>query len=127
MKTYETPLTGGCQCNAVRFEARGTPRFVANCHCKACRRATAAAFSTWVGFVSEQVAWHGERAIFESSPGVQRGYCRACGTPLSYSGEKWPGETHLLIGAFDHPGTLVPSGDAFEAEKLPWTPLVGGR
>lgn len=127
MKTYETALTGGCQCGAVRFEARGTPRFVANCHCQACRRATAAAFSTWVGFESARIAWHGERAIYESSPGVQRGYCRACGTPLSYSGKKWPGETHLLIGAFDTPGNLVPAGDAFEAEKLPWTQLVAGR
>jgi hypothetical protein len=127
MKTYETPLTGGCQCGAVRFEARGTPKFVANCHCSACRRATAAAFSTWVGFASAAITWHGERAIYESSPGVRRGYCRACGTPLSYSGEKWPGETHLLIGAFDDAGNLVPAGDAFEAQKLPWTQLVGRR
>jgi hypothetical protein len=124
METYETPLQGGCQCGAVRFEARGPPKFIANCHCQACRRATAAAFSTWVGFETARISWQGQRAIYESSPGVQRGYCRACGTPLSYSGSRWPDETHLLAGTFDQPEGLVPASDAFAGEKLPWAPLV---
>jgi hypothetical protein len=124
METYEKVLTGGCQCGAVRFEARGPPKFIANCHCRDCRKATAAAFATWVGFESGQVSWRGERAIFESSSTVRRGYCRDCGTPLSYSGKKWSAETHLLIGAFDQPESLQPAGDAFQGEKLPWTQLV---
>jgi hypothetical protein len=127
METYETTLSGGCQCGAVRFEARGVPKFVANCHCKDCRRATAAPFSTWVGFESARVSWRGERAIFESSPTVRRGYCAACGTPLSYSGNKWATETHLLIGAFDQPEALAPSSDVFTAEKLPWMRLPESR
>lgn len=127
METYETPLHGGCQCGAVRFAAHGPPKFVANCHCQACRRATAAAFSTWVGFNSASVSWRGERAIYESSPGVQRGFCRGCGTPLSYASTKWSGETHLLIGTFDEPAALAPAGDAFAAEKLPWTQLIARR
>jgi hypothetical protein len=122
----EIVRTGGCQCGAVRFEAHGPPKFVANCHCRHCRRATGAPFSTWVGYLTEKVSWQGQRAIFESSPGVQRGYCAACGTPLSYSGQKWAGETHLLVGAFDEPEQFVPTGDAFAEEKLPWTQLVGG-
>ena len=65
--------TGGCHCGAVRFEAQGEPKFVSNCHCKDCRRATGAAVSTWVGFDSELVSWRGERAIYESSPTVKRG------------------------------------------------------
>lgn len=116
---------GGCQCGAVRFEAHGTPRFIANCHCRDCRKATGAAFSTWVGYDSDKVDWLGQRAIFESSPTVKRGYCAACGTPLSYSGKQWAAETHLLIGTFDDPGNLVPSGDSFKAEKLPWVKTRG--
>lgn len=115
--------TGGCQCGAVRFAAGGQPRFVANCHCRDCRRATGAAFSTWVGYRDEALDWTGERAIHESSPGVARGFCAVCGTPLSFGGGKWPGETHLLIGAFDDPAGLVPSGDVFTDEKLDWAPL----
>jgi hypothetical protein len=116
--------TGGCSCGAVRFEARSVPKFVANCHCGDCRRATGAPFSTWVGYDSGNVSWRGERAIHDSSPTVMRGYCAVCGTPLSYSGKKWTGETHLLIGTFDDAGGLVPSSDAFASEKLPWVQLV---
>ncbi|WP_425408401.1 GFA family protein [Hyphococcus sp.] len=113
---------GGCQCGAVRFEANGAPKFVGNCHCAACRKATGAVYSTWVGFEAPKVAWTaGRPQFFASSPGVQRGFCQACGTPLSYASDKWPGETHLLIGVFDHPGHYTPQGEVFTDEALPFS------
>lgn len=120
-----TTSTGGCQCGAVRFEARGTPKFVANCHCTDCRKATGAAFSTWVGWADGQVSWSGlERARHQSSRGVLRGFCSACGTPLTYQGENWAGETHIVIGAFDTPDAFTPAGDVFEADALSWVRRV---
>jgi hypothetical protein len=112
---------GGCQCGSIRAETRGAPRFVANCHCRDCRKATGAAFSTWVGFSNDRLRWLTELpAYFASSPGVKRGFCPVCGTPLSYEGDKWPGETHLLIGIFDDPAAFTPRGDVFVDEALPW-------
>lgn len=115
--------TGGCSCGTVRYEARGTPRFVSNCHCQACRRATGAAYSTWVGFETVDVSWAGDRRLHASSPDVQRGFCAICGSPLSYSGRRWASETHLLIGTFDSDAGLVPTGDTFPEEKLSWVSL----
>ena len=113
--------TGGCQCGSIRFEAIGEPKFVARCHCASCRRATGAEFTSWVGWSDVQVEWSaGEPRRYASSAGVQRGYCGKCGTPVSYQGEKWPGETHLLIGLFDAPQDFPPRGDAFKDEALPW-------
>ena len=117
--------TGHCLCGAVKFETRGTPRFVANCHCANCRRATGAAFSTWVGFTDDQIIWAGERASYASSEGVARGFCKDCGTPLSYQGAKWDGETHILIGAFDQPEDFTPKGDVFTEEALPFSKPPG--
>lgn len=112
---------GGCACGRTRFETRGAPIFVANCHCASCRRATGAAMSSYVGFKSDQVAWSGEApAVFASSPGVERRFCPACGTALSYSGAKWAGETHLFLGAFDDPSAFHPDGEAFPEEALSW-------
>jgi hypothetical protein len=111
-------MSGSCQCGTVRFETTGKPRFVANCHCQDCRHATGAAYSTWVGFPDRQVNWTGQRASFASSPGVRRSFCRKCGSPLSYQGKKWPGETHILIGAFDTPDAYAPAGDVFTDEAL---------
>lgn len=112
---------GGCQCGAARFETAGAPKFVGNCHCQSCRKATGAAFSTWVGFDAGNVRWlTTEPAFHASSPGVKRGFCETCGTPLTYSGEKWAGEMHFLIGVFDDPTNFAPSKEAFTKDALPW-------
>ena len=112
---------GGCQCGAVRFETEGAPRFVANCHCESCRNATGAAFSTWVGFEEPQIRWtKAAPSYFESSKGVSRGFCAACGTPLTFAAEKWAGETHLLIGVFDDPSAFVPRSEVFTEDALSW-------
>ncbi len=113
--------TGGCQCGAARFEARGEPAFISNCHCAACRKATGAAFSTWVGFKDENVRWVADApSFYASSKGVRRGYCAQCGTPLTYAGDKWPGETHFLIGVMDRPEEYAPVNEVFADEALPW-------
>ncbi|MEO1136362.1 MAG: GFA family protein [Pseudomonadota bacterium] len=109
----------------MRFATTGDPKFVANCHCRACRRATGAAFSTWVGFTDDKARWLTRApSFFESSPGVSRGYCAECGTPLTYASNKWPGEIHFLIGVFDRPDQFTPMGDAFAEEGLEWAPRV---
>ena len=116
---------GGCQCGAARFEVTGAPAFISNCHCRACRKATGAAFSTWVGFKAENVRWlTDEPSFYESSKGVARGYCAKCGTPLTYASDRWPGETHFLLGVMDRPQAYAPLGDAFEEEALHWTQRV---
>jgi hypothetical protein len=119
--------SGGCACGAVRFTATGTPKFVAICHCKDCRTHTGAVFSTFVGFFDEQVNWHkAPRSLRESSFGVKRGFCSKCGTPLSYQGKNWAGETHLYLGTFDDPESLPIQGlpgEVFENEKISWVKI----
>jgi hypothetical protein len=115
---------GGCRCGAVRFTAEGPPLWVAFCHCASCRRATGAPVAAYAGFPAASVRITGETlASFASSPGVRRGFCRRCGTPLSYAGARWPGELHLHLGAFDRPEDLPPTGEAFAQERLPWLQL----
>ncbi|SHF75490.1 Uncharacterized conserved protein [Microbulbifer donghaiensis] len=116
----EENYRGGCHCGAVRFEAKRPPKFVARCHCDSCRRSTGGAFSTWVGFRDEQVEWLSRPECYRSSEGVNRCFCKKCGTPLSYQSTKWSGETHFLIGVLDDPAQLVPSGDVFTEEALDW-------
>jgi len=116
---------GACHCGRVGFRAHGQAKFVSACHCESCRRTTGAAFSTWVGFPSNAVEWTGERpSFYASSPGVSRGFCRSCGTPLTYSSEKWPGETHFLIGVFRDPAPFTPRSDYMAGERLAWVKPV---
>ena len=116
---------GRCMCGRVRFTAALPPRFVAHCHCESCRRAHGAAFVTWAGFNSPQVtitAGGDALAAHESSPGTFRKFCRECGTKLFFEGAKWPGETHVVLAAFDEPVHLAPQGHAFFEEHVDWLP-----
>jgi len=116
---------GGCMCGRVRFVARFPSRFVAHCHCESCRRAHGAAFVTWVGFMAPQVnvtAGADDLAVYESSPGTIRKFCRVCGTKLFFEGAKWPGETHAPLAAFDDPVDRAPQGHAFYKEHAAWLP-----
>jgi hypothetical protein len=115
---------GGCLCGEVRFEARGYPRAVFHCHCASCRRHNAAVVATFAVFPTapEWFRWQGrsQPGRYQSSSGVTRSFCRQCGTPLSYQAEKYPGEIHLNIGAFDHAEALEPTAHFFTAEKVSW-------
>jgi hypothetical protein len=116
---------GGCLCGAVRFTARGAPKWTAYCHCGSCRRHTGAPVAAYAGYEAERVEFTtGQPALYASSPGVRRGFCAICGSTLTFEGERWPGEIHLHVGAFDHPDAFPPRGQAFADERLPWLHLT---
>lgn len=121
-----TVRTGRCFCGAIRFTATGEPRFISNCHCESCRRASSAPSVTWAGFADSQVAITGDTLRgYASSPGVTRSFCGQCGAQISFRGERWAGETHIPVCAFDAPEEMAPDSDHFEAERLPWAALLG--
>lgn len=97
---------GGCQCGAVRFRAGGLLDNPHVCHCRMCQRATGNFFAPLVGVPHDLLTWTaGTAAVFESSQGYERGYCRDCGTPLFYR-RAGGSHTSLMIGAFDDPSGI---------------------
>jgi len=127
MTAEQSILDGGCSCGAIRFHAGGAPLWVVHCHCTDCRKATAAAFSTYAAYAADDVRWSGAApGIHASSPGVERAFCGACGTPLYYASRRWPGQLHLLAGAFDAPEALRPQVHVYVKDRLPWVRLADG-
>ena len=122
-----TERNGRCLCGEVRFVAAGEPKWVAHCHCESCRRATSAGFATYAGYATGAVAWTGEPpAAYHSSPGVTRRFCPRCGSPVSFEGERWPGEIHLFVPAFEDPAGFQPKGHVYVEEQMPWVRLADG-
>jgi hypothetical protein len=112
---------GRCLCGAVRFTASGPAKWTAYCHCESCRRHTGAPVSAYAGFERGQVRFSGaEPAWFASSPGVRRGFCATCGSTLSFEGERWPGEIHLHVSAFDRPQDFAPTTHGYAEERIGW-------
>ena len=117
--------TGGCLCGAVRFAASGPAKWTGYCHCHSCRRHTGAPVAAFAGFEGDQVTFtKGAPATFASSPGVRRGFCARCGSTLTYEGERWAGEIHIHVGAFDDPEAFPPTGEGFAEERLSWLHLA---
>lgn len=112
---------GGCLCGAVRLQVAGPAKWTAFCHCHSCRKHTGAPVSAFAGFETDQLVWtKGEPVWFASSPGVRRSFCGVCGSTLGFEGDRWPGETHLHVGALDRPEAFAPTGHAFAEERVPW-------
>lgn len=83
--------------------------------------------ATYAGFAVTQVSWSGlSRARYQSSPGAERTFCPRCGSPMSFAGERWPGEIHLFVPSFEHPETLTPQVHVHAAEQLSWLHLADG-
>lgn len=119
---------GRCLCGDVRFVAEGPAKWTGYCHCGSCRRHTGAPVAAYAGFETSKVRFTGTPlAFYESSPGVRRGFCGRCGSTLTYEGDRWPGEVHLHVGAFDDPGSLAPTGQAFVEERISWVDLPTGQ
>jgi hypothetical protein len=112
---------GHCLCGLVKFEARGVPKWVVWCHCESCRRHSGAPGNVFVSFSDTEVSvTEGAITTFESSPGVNRGFCARCGSTLTCTSPRLPGETHYYIGSFDRAAELKPKGAFFAGERLPW-------
>ncbi|MBL8554418.1 MAG: GFA family protein [Phenylobacterium sp.] len=109
-------ITGGCQCGAVRFRADGLGE-ASICHCRMCQKATGGLFGPYVAL--DGLVWtRGERRRFQSSNKVWRGFCEACGTPLTW--EHAGGLMSVTIGALDDPARVRVSEQLGSAAKVPW-------
>ena len=99
--------TGGCQCGAVRYRAEGPRDRASICYCRMCQRASGGPFMAFVRFRRDQVNWSNQPAIFASSNIVERGFCKACGTPLSYRNRN-SDYISLTLHSLDYPDLVQP-------------------
>jgi len=113
-------ITGGCQCGAVRYAISGPLGSAGICHCRMCQKA----FGSWgAALVSVPLGifrWtRGRPGLFRSSVVVDRGFCPACGTPLSMQED---GDDHIeiAIGSLDEPELAPPTSQVGIESRLTW-------
>ena len=115
------PHPGGCLCNSVRFEVSGLPTYACHCHCHSCQRASGAAMVTWATFPAANFRiTQGSMTKHESSPGVTRGHCTDCGSPLTYEHVDRAGEIDVTAACFDDSSFIAPRSHIWLEDKLPW-------
>ena len=122
-------LTGGCLCGAVRYEFEAAPIYPPTlCHCRSCQRASGAHAVAWV--TVPEAALHylsGSPASVQSSPGVRRGFCARCGTPLTYANSARAGEIDVTICTLDDPNAFTPVDHIWTEDAVPWETGLAGK
>jgi hypothetical protein len=102
-------LAGGCQCGAVRYALHEQPANPHICHCRMCQKAFGSFFAPLMSVsVASFEVTRGELAIFMSSDIGERGFCRACGTPLTIH-DIDDATICVSIGSLDEPERVEPA------------------
>jgi hypothetical protein len=118
-------VEGRCLCGSVVFQYDATPNWTVHCHCESCRRATSSPMTTWVSVPrSAFVLVKGVPRYYRSSPGVRRGFCENCGSPLTYENERIADEVHLYAASLADPAGQVPDRHVRVSEQLPWLEVL---
>ena len=118
-------ITGGCQCGAVRYALSQSPRSTV-CHCRMCQRAVGNLFAALAQVPKRALTWtKGEPALYASSNIAHRGFCRDCGTPLTFADDDRD-QIEVTTGSLDDPGAF-PMTEHFGVEsRIAWVCLNPG-
>jgi hypothetical protein len=81
----------------------------------------------WASFKKSDFAvTRGALASYASSPGVSRGFCGRCGTPLTYVHAERGDEIDITVASLRDPGALTPVKHLYTEHKLPWVRVDDG-
>ncbi len=127
MSDKSMPITGGCMCGAVRYEATEPPQEVEYCHCRMCQKWTGNLFMSYAGFRSAAFRFtQGEPKFYKSSAWVERGFCANCGTQVCDRYLKGSDRVYATIGSLDHPEDWPPSIHWGVESQVPWLIIDDG-
>lgn len=82
-----------------------------------CQRSTGGVSIAFKNVKQADVSWEREPDEYASSPIARRGYCRDCGTPLTFRYVEDSDKIDLTVGSFDDPARFRPTAH-FAAESL---------
>jgi hypothetical protein len=86
--------TGGCACQAVRYEIAAEPLLMAHCQCRDCQEQTGSGHASVVAFPKAAVKLAGTATQYQSTADSgkrkTRAFCPVCGTPLYVLLESMP-------------------------------------
>ena len=122
-----TPITGGCACGAIRYQATTKPIMMFKCHCRDCQRASGGAFVCAILFPADSFEFTQGTPKYHftlNAAGGQhkRGFCPECGSRLT-GGENPQGTTGFVginVASLDDPSWFQPQMDIWTSDAQPW-------
>ena len=122
----ELPLTGGCGCEAVRWELDAVPIKAAYCHCKRCQKRTGT--SSAAVAIAEPGSFRitaGAELIRAWCPddGAEKHFCSECGSALFSRHPVDRERIAVRLGSFDSEPGVRPGARQFVDSACTWEPI----
>ena len=115
------PLSGGCLCGRIRYQAAADHRDGYYCHCRMCQLAFGNTRAAYFNLRKDQLRWTTEAPHYYASSRIaRRGFCARCGTPLTF---EFLDSDHMdiAIGSLDDPALIAPTSHfAVESRISGW-------
>ena len=123
------PLSGGCQCGAVRYRITAVPRVFYLCHCTECQRHTSSAFGESLRVHEAELEIDGALSTFtrpsESGRRREGRFCPACGVRIVH-GTAGLDMVNVKAGTLDDTSWLRPAGHIWTASRQPFVAIAEG-
>ena len=117
------PVTGGCLCGAIRYEADQLPFLVGYCHCRMCQKALGNVFGATTVFMLEHFQFLGEEPTwYASSASARRGFCSHCGSPIAWQHNE-ADSIAIWLGTLDSPEKFEPQAHYNTENKILWVDI----
>ena len=125
-----TPISGGCLCGALRYEAQGEPQYAGYCFCADCRKASGSGFIPFMGFPATALRITGDAVTYtlkhRDGRRSDRNFCGACGG-LVFGGIRGESTSHTIYaGSLDDPSHFKPAMAIFNRDRPAWVVLPPG-
>lgn len=120
-------VEGSCHCGAIRYAISGALTNSMICHCHTCQAVSGAPVMAWVTVAPGDFAFtQGRPKRYASSANVERQFCAACGTQLTY--RRTDDDTYLDVATatLDKPDTFPPGHHSWLSHNIPWVKFGDG-
>lgn len=112
--------SGSCLCGAISFEIDPPAIAINNCHCSICRKASGAAFGSYLHIPADQFRWlSGQSHIVQFTPSGRdpRPFCQTCASRVPFS------DTDRMVipaGLLDGDPEIKVAVNIFTGSKAKW-------
>jgi hypothetical protein len=122
----QLPLTGRCNCGAVRYEVSEPLIGASYCHCKRCQRRSGTAVAVNAHPVPEAfriVAGADRLRSWKPDDGGEKFFCGECGSSIYGHNPVNAEPISIRMGTFDRDPGVRPRLHQYFAYAAPWAPI----
>jgi hypothetical protein len=121
------PITGSCQCKALRFECSGKPMIAFHCQCNHCQKFSSTGHSSYVLLDKSKTKVTGTFSTWsyqsDSGDTTTKHFCPACGTQVFSLVSEHENNFVASAACLDDKTLFLPSFVLFSKHAQPWDEL----